>query len=215
MILISVILFISFPNKKASLSCDLVDLETASGKSIAQQKFTSDYKILVTFGGFFEYYGAADEVALESKGEDDQRLAIAAAKRKHYQPLRLEKISLTNSTNGEQSLVLWTNCIRISLNFARDLKELVVGSITIVGSTPKGRGYCQIESTGIHFNFRTNYYSCRRLSRNLCVSHKQKTNNTFVIEKVGWLNIEELKLEFSGREESTKNKIFSKTPAHC
>ena len=169
---------------------------------------TPDYRSLVKLVALIRNNDNSD------KGQNDAN----DLKVDKFIPLRLNNVTIsTGRSSGESTLVLWTECARLSLNMASDSKQLIVGSIDVESEFKLGdnRRSCVIQSTSIRLTDIGMRYNCNQPTRYQCESGFWHANDTFVMKTLATLEIYSLEFELDGNSTVIKTNQFSKTPEIC
>lgn len=189
--------------------CGIIDITAHSQQQPDPiGKASPDNKILVYLDSYLQYVG--------NNNNNNKNTLSISEQSKTYLPLKLQRISMANETNGENSLILINDCARMSLNLATDSRELVVGSIDV--ETLKSNGFekeCHVLQTPIRLDTNDRYYSCNISSQYPCVARHWKDKNTFVTETVALLHLRSFEFEINGDPNVIKWNKFSKIPSIC
>lgn len=168
-------------------------------------KFDETFTFLVSFDGYLQFdltpnQGSSAEVT--------------------YLPLELHRINV-EQMNGGTSLILWTNCGRMTLNLVQHSKQIMVGNIDIEmrysNDSKLFSTECIIESTQFALkNYQDNYYSCKSNIDFPCRKREWKKDmSSFTMHKKANLRLLQLELEMYGNRDNMTSGIFSKKQERC
>jgi hypothetical protein len=230
-------------NDDRQSQCELVDELTLSHLVNEQEQIrvpSDDFRTLVKFAGAIKYFDQAAAVdqrqngttttsnssssSRPSAGHADWHQDGAERPRAPASHLALKLMSVElkpNGSNGEQLLVLRTNCARITLQLASDTRQLLVSSIELE-TVPVGEQQpwhaCQISSTNIRLDdVATRRYSlCPRFRQQYECQRAIWRNPTTLIQKpVAQLHIHSFEFELDGKPKLIRQNKFSKPRMDC